>query len=87
MCCAIEMSDDSSVSTASSSVDFTAHNVWNPMMVELQFHVQIGGIFELLVEEVDLTRIALSCHFALDFLCDKAGTRDSALRSSGHLFP
>ena len=82
----MEMSDASSVSTASSSVDFTAHNVWNPMM-ELLFHVQIGGIFELIVEEVDLTRIALSCHFALDFLCDKAGTRDSALRSSGHLFP
>ena len=47
-------------------------------MMELLFHVQIGGIFELFVEEIDLTRIELSCHFALDLLCDKSGTHDSA---------
>ena len=47
-------------------------------MMELLFHVQIGGIFELFVEESDLARIALSCHFALDLLCDKAGSHDSA---------
>ena len=34
--------------------------------MELLFHVQIGGIFELLVDEIDLARIALSCHFAFD---------------------
>ena len=73
----MERSDASSVSTASSSVDFVAHNVWNPMM-ELLFHVQIGGIFELFVEEIDLARNELSCHFALDLLCDKAVTLDSA---------
>ena len=34
--------DASPVSTASGSVDFDAHNIWNPMM-ELLFHMQIGG--------------------------------------------
>ena len=73
----MEMSDASSVSTASDSVDFDAHNIWNPIM-ELLFHVQIGGIFMICMEEIDLARIALSCHFALDLLCDKAGTHNSA---------
>ena len=56
------------------------HNLsarWNPIL-GLLFHVQIGGIFEENVEEIDLARIALSCHFALGFLCDKPGTHDSA---------
>ena len=34
--------DASPVSTASGSVDFEAHNIWNPMM-ELLFYMQIGG--------------------------------------------
>ena len=54
-----------------------AHNMWNPML-ELLFHVQIGGIFEIFVEEINSARVALSCHFALDLLRDKAGTHDSA---------
>ena len=33
---------------------------------------------ELFVKEIDLARIALSCHFALDLSCVKAGTHDSA---------
>ena len=37
-------------------------------MMELLFHVQIGGIFELCVDGIDLARCALSCHFALDIL-------------------
>ena len=57
------------VSTASSLVNLVEHNIWNPVM-ELLFHVQIGGIFEIFVEEIDLARIELSCHFALDLLCD-----------------
>ena len=40
--------------------------------------MQIGGILELFVDEIDSTRIALSCHFALDFLCDKVVTYESA---------
>ena len=45
--------------------------------MERLFHVQIGGICELFVDEIDQARIALSCHFALDILCDKAGTHGS----------
>ena len=46
--------------------------------MELLFHVQIGGIIVLFVDEIDLARIALSCHFALDLLCDKTGSHDPA---------
>ena len=63
----MERSDASSVSTDSES------------MMELPFYVQIGGISEISVE-IELARIALSCHLALDLLCDKAGTHDSAQR-------
>ena len=70
-------SSGSSVSTASSSDELFAHNIRNPTM-ELLFHVQIGGIVELFVDEIDLARIALSCYFALDLLCDKAGAYVSA---------
>ena len=53
------------------------HNMWNPMM-ELLFHEQIGGAFEPFVDEIDLDKIALSCHFALDVLCYKEGGHDFA---------
>ena len=33
--------------------------------MELYFHVQISGAFEPLIDETDLDKIALSCHFAL----------------------
>ena len=46
--------------------------------MELLFHAQIGGIFEPIVDESDLASISLSCHFALDLLCDKEGAHDSA---------
>ena len=81
----MERSDTSFVSaaTASDSVAFDAHNIWTPLL-ELPFHVQIGGIFEIFVEEIDLARIALSCQFALDLRCDKEGTHDSAKRLIWH---
>ena len=66
----MERSDASSVSTASSSVGIVAFNIWNPIM-ELLFHVQIGGIIEPFADETELARIALSCHFA-----GKAGMHD-----------
>ena len=44
----------------------------------LLFHAQIGGIFEMFVDEIDLARLALSRHFALDVLCDKESVHDSA---------
>ena len=72
----MERSDASSVTTASDSADTARHNIWNPM-TEILFHVQIGGIFELLVDKIDLARIALSFHFANDAQCDKAGAHDS----------
>ena len=77
MCCATERSDASSVSTALSYVDIVEHNVWNPMK-EIPSHVQTGGIFEILVEEIYLERIALSCNFALGLLSYKEGDHDFA---------
>ena len=60
----MQRSGASSLSTASDTVDFDAHNIGNPMM-ELLFHRQIGGIFELFVEEIDMAKIAFSCHLLL----------------------
>ena len=70
-------SPTSCVSTTSSSVESFAHNLWNPLL-ELLFHAQIGGIFEPFVDEIDLAKLALSCHFALDLLCYKEGVHDFA---------
>ena len=70
-------SSDSCVSTALNSKDICSLNIWNPI-IELPFHVRIGGIFVLFVDEVDLARIARSCHFALDVFCDKESVHDSA---------
>ena len=53
--------------------------MWNPVLeLLLNVHVQIGGVFEPFVDEIDLARIALSYHFALDVLCYKEGAHDSA---------
>ena len=38
---------------------------------------QSSSVFVLYVEEVQLAKIALSCHFALDVLCYKEGAYDS----------
>ena len=43
-------------------------------MMVLLFYVQIGGSFVQFVDEIDLARIGLSCHFALGLLCDTEGT-------------
>ena len=50
--------------------EYDEHNIWNPML-ELLCHAHIGVFMEALVDEEDLGRIAFSCHFALDILCDK----------------
>ena len=34
-------------------------------------HIEIGVGMEALLDEVDMGRIALACHFSLDFLRDK----------------
>ena len=70
-------SPTSRVSTASSSGESLAHNMWNPLL-ELLFHEQIGGAFDPFVHEIDLVKIAFSCHVALDVLCYKEGIHGSA---------
>ena len=54
----------SSVSTVPSFEDVFSHNMWNPLL-GLPFHEQVSDIFEPFVDENDLAKIALSCHFAL----------------------
>ena len=41
----------------------------------------VGAFIESYVDEVVLGRIALSCHFALDMLCDKAEVHCDEARS------
>ena len=67
----------SSASTVPSFDDYFAHNMWNPLL-ELLFLEQVSGIFASFVVEIDLAKIALSCHFALDLLHYKEGAYDSA---------
>ena len=57
----------------SDSDDPAEHNMCNPML-ELFCHAEIGILMEPLADEVVLAMIALSCHFALDILCDKSET-------------
>ena len=57
----------SSVSTVPSFEDVFSHNMWN-LLLKLLFHEQVSGIFEPSVDEIDLAKIALSSHFALDLL-------------------
>ena len=52
-----------------SSDGLEEHNAWNPML-ELLSHAHIGIYMEVLVDEKDLGRIALSCIF-----CDKSEVR------------
>ena len=67
----------SSASTVSSFDDYFAHNMSNPLL-ELLFLEQVSGIFASFVVEIDLAKITLTCHFALDLLCYKEGAYDSA---------
>ena len=66
----------SSASTVPSLDDYFEHNMWNPLL-ELLFFDQVSCIFASYLVEIDLAKIALSCHFALDSLCSKEGM-DSA---------
>ena len=66
----------SSASTASSIDDYFEHNMWNPLL-ELLFLEQVDGIVDSYLVEIDVAKIALSCHFALDLLCYKEGAFDS----------
>ena len=60
----------SSASTAPSIDDYFEHNMWNPLL-ELLFLEQTNGFVASYLVEIDVAKIALSCHFALDLLCCK----------------
>ena len=47
------------------------------LLLELLLFEQVSGSFESFVVEIDLAKIALSCHFPLDLLCNKEGAYDS----------
>ena len=44
--------------------------MWNPLL-ELLFFKQANGVFASYLVEIDLATIALSCHLAVDLLCNK----------------
>ena len=58
------------LSTVPSIDDYFEHNVWHPVL-EMLFLEQVSGIFASNLVEIDLAKIALSCHFAFDLLCYK----------------
>ena len=60
----------SSASIVPSIDDYFEHNMWNPLL-ELLFLEQANGIFASYLVEIDLAKIALSCHSALELLCYK----------------
>ena len=61
----------SSLCTFWDADEYDEHNMWSPML-GLFCHVQVGVVMDSYFDEVVMGSIALSCHFALDFLCDKA---------------
>ena len=53
--------------------ELAEHNMWNPML-ELFCHADM----EALADDMVLGILALTCHFALDILCDKSETQECA---------
>ena len=76
----------SSASTVSSIDDYFEHNIWNPLL-ELIFLEQANGIVDSYLVEINVAKIALSCHFPLDLLCYKESAFASTLGSIGHHCP
>ena len=66
----MDVSDTSSTHSSSESNEYHEHNIWNPML-ELLFRTHLGISMEAQFCEEDMERIALSCYFALDVLCDQ----------------
>ena len=52
----------SSLLTSPNPNEYDEHNIWNPTL-GIFCHVQVGVFMEAYVDEVDLGRNALSCHF------------------------
>ena len=67
----------SSASTVPSIDDYFEQNMWNPLL-ELLFLEQANGIVASYLVEIDVAKIAISCHFALDLLCYKEEVLASA---------
>ena len=76
----------SSASTFPSLDDDFERNIWNPLL-NLLFLEQVSCIVASRLVDIDLARIALTCHFALDLLCYKEEVLDSARRSVGRHCP
>ena len=51
--------------------------MWNPLL-ELLFFEHVNGIVDSYIVDLDLAKIALSCHFALDLICYKEEVHVSA---------
>ena len=47
--------------------------MWNPMLESL-CHSEVGFVMEALLDEKEIGRVALSCHFSFDVLCDKTSS-------------
>ena len=60
----------SSTFSSEESFEYQEHKIWNPMLESL-CHLEVGVVLEALLDEVDIGRIAVSCHFSLNVLCDK----------------
>ena len=70
---AMNGSDTSSTFSSEESSAYHEHNIWSPMLASL-CHFAVGVVMEALLDEVDIGRIALACHFSLDVLCDKTSS-------------
>ena len=57
----------SSASTSSGIDDSSEHKMWNSLL-ELLFLNHVNDIVGSYLVDLDLAKIALSCHFALDLL-------------------
>ena len=74
----MEALDTSSTSTCSSLLtspdpdEYDEHKMWNLMLGLVFCHEHVGSFMESYFDEIVLGRIALSGHFALELLCDKA---------------
>ena len=67
---AMDVSNTSATLTSSDPDEHDRHIICYPMLEHL-CHAHGGVFMEALFDEEDLGRIARSCHFAMDILCDK----------------
>ena len=63
----------SSTFSSEESFEYHEHDVWNSMLDAL-CHFEVGVVLGALLDEVAMRRIALTCHFSLDQLCDKTSS-------------